>query len=81
MRGPLLDVTFSSNADSLSAIICDGFIEPGMLQGLFGRYSTAWIVDENLFEKVEELPVEGIIIGKGYDLLSLVSRLCDMRAG
>jgi hypothetical protein len=51
---------------SFGAIIHKRFLEPWMLQGLFGRYTLLGIVDEYLPQEIEELAVEVGVTGDGF---------------
>lgn len=61
----LAGLTMQSHADpvGLGAIVDDAFLEPRMLQRLFGGDALLGIVDKDLSQQVEELPVEGGVDG------------------
>ena len=61
---PSLILLRKPQPQSLSAIITNSFVEPRVLEGVFGGDATFWVVDEDFAEEVQEGCCEG---GGGYD--------------
>lgn len=62
----LLRIPLFADAYRLCAVVDEAFLEPGVLERLFGVDALFGVVDEDLAEEVQKLFVEGCIGGNEF---------------